>query len=148
MEALDQEKTNALTNSINHQTNHKYSTIDKINLYDKEPYKSKYQLLIKKRGDAGIKHFNNAKAFIEYSNPMVDVYDYINDHNPNRNRKILISFDDMIADMNTNINFQDIVKTVYQMQETEYLLSSSQNLIFLFQKQQIKLYALPNNENS
>ena len=138
-----------MANLINHQTNHKYSTIDKINLYDKEPYKSKYQLLIKKRGDAGIKHFNNAKAFIEYSNPMNDVYDdYINDHNPNRNRKILISFDDMIADMNTNRNFQDIVKTVYQMQETEYLLSSSQNLIFLFQKQQIKLYALPNNEDS
>ena len=118
-------------------------------MYDKEPYKSKYQLLIKKRGDTGIKHFNNAKAFVEYSNPIDDVYDdYINDHNPNRNRKILISFDDMIADMNTNINFQDIVKTVYQMQETEYLLSSSQNLIFLFQKQQIKLYALPNNEDS
>ena len=79
---------------------------------------------------------------------MDNVYDYINDYNLNRNRNILIAFDDMIADINTNRNLQDIVKTVYQMQETEYLLSSSQNLIFLFQKQQIKLYALPNNENS
>ena len=42
----------------------------------------------------------------------------------------------------TNRNLQGIVKAVYQMQETEYLLSSSHNLIFLFQKQQIKLYAL------
>ena len=32
-------------------------------------------------------------------------YDYINDYNPNRSRKILIVFDDMIADMNTNKNF-------------------------------------------
>ena len=79
---------------------------------------------------------------------MDNVYDYINDYNLNRNRNILIAFDDMIADINTNRNLQDIVKTVYQMQETEYLLSSSHNLIFLFQKQQIKLYVLPNNEDS
>ena len=61
MEALDEEKTNALTNLINHQTNHEYSAVDKIYLYDKQPYKPKYQLLIKKRGDAVIKQFNNAK---------------------------------------------------------------------------------------
>ena len=38
---------------------------------------------------------------MEYSNTM-DVYNNINDYNPNRNRKILIVFDDMIADIIAN----------------------------------------------
>ena len=36
-------------------------------------------------------------------------YDNINGYNPNGSRKILIVFDDMIADMNTNKKFQSIV---------------------------------------
>ena len=39
---------------------------------------------------------------MEYSNTMDDVYDNIDNYNPNRSRKILIVFDDIIADMNTN----------------------------------------------
>ena len=46
----------------------------------------------------GLKHFNDLKAFIEYSNDMDDVYKNIEDYNPNKKRKILILFDDMIAD--------------------------------------------------
>ena len=34
----------------------------------------KYQFLINKRGSIGLKHFNDPKAFIEYSNGMHDVY--------------------------------------------------------------------------
>ena len=60
---------------------------------------------MKKREDAGIKHYNDSKAFMEYSKTIHDVYNNINDYNPNRNRKILIVFDDMIADMNTNKKF-------------------------------------------
>ena len=41
------------------------------------------------------------KAFIEYPNIMDNVYNNIDDYNPNRNRKILIVFDDIIADTNT-----------------------------------------------
>ena len=51
-------KTNASLNSINNQLD-----IDKIYLYAKDPY----QFLINKRERAGIKHFNDPKAFIEYS---------------------------------------------------------------------------------
>ena len=47
----------------------------------------------------GIKHYNDPNAFIEYSNTMDDVYENIDDYKSNRNRKILIVFDDMIADI-------------------------------------------------
>ena len=39
------------------------------------------------------------KAFIEYSNDMDDTYINIEEYNPNKKRKILIVFNDMIADM-------------------------------------------------
>ena len=62
--------------------------------------------MIKKREDAGIKHWNNPNAFIECSDTMDDVYENINDYNPIRKRKKLIVFDDMIADIMTNRRFQ------------------------------------------
>ena len=58
-------KTNALLNLIN-----KQSYIDKIYLYAKDPYEAKYQYLIDKRESSGLKHFNDPKAFLEYSNDM------------------------------------------------------------------------------
>ena len=70
-------KTNALLNLIFHQVD-----IDKIYLYAKDPYKSKYQLLMKKREDAGIKHCDDPKSFMEYSNTMDDMYNADN-YNPN-----------------------------------------------------------------
>ena len=73
----------------------------------------KYEYLIKKREDAGIKHLNNPNAFIECSNTMDDVYENINDYNPIRKRKKLIVFDDMIADIMTNKKFQAIIKELF-----------------------------------
>ena len=98
-------KTNALLNLISQQ-----SDIDKIYLYAKDLSKAKYEFLIGKSEDAGIKHFNDSKAFIECSNTMDDVYGNIDDYNPNRKRKILIVFDDMIADIMSNKKFQAVVK--------------------------------------
>ena len=43
-------------------------------MYAKDPYEAKYQFLINKRESTWLKHFNNPKAFIEYSNDMHDVY--------------------------------------------------------------------------
>ena len=54
---------------------------------------------IKKREQAQIKNFNDPGAFIEYWNSMDDVYDNIDYYNPKRKRKILIVFDDTIADL-------------------------------------------------
>ena len=47
--------------------------IYKIHLYAKDLDKPKYQLLIEKRKDTGIKYLNNRRAFIEYSNTIEDV---------------------------------------------------------------------------
>ena len=71
-------------------------------MYAKDPYETKYQFLINKRKSAGLKHFNDPKAFIEYSNDMQDVYKNTNEYNINKERKILIVFDDTIAKFNSD----------------------------------------------
>ena len=98
-------KTNALLNLINNQPD-----IDKIYLYAKDPYKSKYQYLISKREKVRLDHFNDPKAFmIEYSNDMEDVYKNIENYNLGKKRKILIVFDDMIVDVINNKKLNPIV---------------------------------------
>ena len=97
-------KTNALLNLINNQ-----SDIDKIYLYAKDPYEEKHQYLINKREKVGSKHFNDPKAFMEYSNNMQDVYKNIEDYNPGKKRKIIIVFDDMTSDMINNKKLNPVV---------------------------------------
>ena len=87
--------------------------IDKIYLYAKDLSKSKYEYLIKIRENAGIKHLNHSKAFIKFSNTMNGVYENIDNYNPNRKRKMLIVFDDMIADIMTNKKFQSIIRELF-----------------------------------
>ena len=98
-------KTHTLLNLINEQKD-----IDKIYLYAKDLSESKYKYLLKNRENVGVKHVNDPNAFVECSNTMDDVYENIDDYNPNRKRKILIVFDDMIADIMTNKKFQSIIK--------------------------------------
>ena len=62
--------------------------IDKVYLYAKDPYKTKYQLLIRKCKDEDLKCFNDSKAFIEYSNDMNDIYKNTEEYNPDKERKI------------------------------------------------------------
>ena len=90
-------KTNSLFNLINQQPD-----IDKIYLYAKDPYEAKYEFLIKRREDVEWKHFNDSRAFIEYLNNMNNICKNIGDYNANKKRKILLVFDDMIADMLNN----------------------------------------------
>ena len=101
-------KTNVLLNLIDNQ-----SDIDKIYLYAKDPYEAKYQYLINIREKVGLKRFNDPKAFIEYSNDMCDVYKNIDDYNPDKENKILIVFDDMIADMIHNKKLNSIVTELF-----------------------------------
>ena len=81
-------------------------------MYAKDLREPKYEYLIKNHENAGIKHVNDGNAFIECSNTMDDVYKSINDYNPNR-RKILIVFDDVIADIMTNKKFQAIINKLF-----------------------------------
>ena len=94
-------KTNALLNLINNQPD-----IDKIYLYAKDPYEKKYEKV-------GINHFNDPRAFMEYSNDMQDAYKNIEDYNPIKKRKVLIIFDDMIADMISNNKLNPIVTELF-----------------------------------
>ena len=108
IEGSESGKTNALLNLTENQPD-----IDKIYLYTKDPYKAKYQYLITKREGVGINHFKNPKAFIEYSNDMHDVYKNINDYNVDKGHKILIVFDDMIADIIKNKKLNSIVTELF-----------------------------------
>ena len=101
-------KTNTLLHLINN-----LHPIDKIYLYTKDLAEPKYEYLINRREQAGIKNFNDPKAFIKYSNDMDDVLDDINNYNKNRDKKVLIVFDDMIADIEYNKNFKRIIKELF-----------------------------------
>ena len=102
-------KTNALLNLINNQPD-----IDEIYLYAKDPYEPKYQYLINKREKVGLDHFKDHNAFMEYSNnDMQDVYKNIEDYNPNKKRKVLIVFDDMIADIINKKRLNPIVTELF-----------------------------------
>ena len=83
-------------------------------MYAKDPYEAKYQFLINsKRESTGLKHFNDLRAFIEYSNDMQDVYQDIDEYNVDKKRKILIICDDMINDMINSKERNSIVTELF-----------------------------------
>ena len=102
-------KANALLNLISHQPD-----IDKIYLCPKNRYEAKYQFFINKLKGVGLKHCNDSKAFIEYSNDMSDIYENIEQYNPYKERKILNVFNDMITGMlSDNKKVQQIVVLIF-----------------------------------
>ena len=101
-------RTNAILNLINKQPD-----IDKIYLYAKVPYEAKYQYLINKREKVGLNHYSDLKALTEYSNDMQGVYKNIDEYNVDKERKILIVFDDVIADMINNKKLNSIVTDLF-----------------------------------
>ena len=101
-------KTNTLLHLINN-----FHPIDKIYLYAKDTDEKKYQYLINKREQAGIKNLNGPHAFMEYLSYMNDVLDDSNNYNKNRDKKVLIISDDMIADIMRSEKFKAIVKELF-----------------------------------
>ena len=93
-------KTNVLLHLISN-----LHSIDKIYSYAKDIHEPRYEYLIDKREQAGIKNLDDPKAFIEYLDDMDDALDDINNYNKNRDKKVLIVFDDMIADIEYNKKF-------------------------------------------
>ena len=82
-------------------------------IYAKDTDEKKYQYLINKKEQAGIKNLNDPYVFIEYSNDMNDALEDINNYNENRDKKVLIIFDDMIADIMRSEKFKAIVKELF-----------------------------------
>ena len=101
-------KVYALLNLIENQPG-----IDKIYLDAKDSYEPKYQYLISIREKVSLKHFNDPKGFIEYSNDMQDVYKNIHEYNIDKEHKLLIGFDDIIADMINNKKLNSIVTELF-----------------------------------
>ena len=101
-------RTNELLNLIKNQPD-----IDKIYLYAKDPYQTKYQYLIKIREKVGLEHFNDPKAFIKYSNEMQDVYSNIDEYNIDKDRKVLIIFYYMTAHMINNKKLNSVVTELF-----------------------------------
>ena len=81
-------------------------------MYLKDPFESKYQLLINGREKVGIKKLKNPKAFNECSQTIDDVYENLEDYNLTMERKVLIVFDNMIADMEAIKNQRNSTKSV------------------------------------
>ena len=96
-------KTNTLLHLID-----KLHPIDKIYLYTKDTDEEKYQYLINKKEQVGIKNLNESYAFMEYSSDMNDVLENINNYNKNRDM-----IDDMIADIMRSEKFKAIVKELF-----------------------------------
>ena len=101
-------KSNSLLNLIENQPD-----IDQIYLYAKNLYEAKYQYLINIRKKVGLKHFDDFKAFIKYSNDMQDICKNIDEYNIGKERKILIVFHDMIADMINNKKLSSMVAELF-----------------------------------
>ena len=82
-------------------------------MYAKDPYEAKHQYLINIREKVGLKHFNYPKALIKCSNDICDFYKNIDEYNIDKERKILIVFDDMIADIIKNKKLNSIVTELF-----------------------------------
>ena len=82
-------------------------------MYAKDPYEAKSQFLINKRENTGSKYFNDPKVFTEYSNDMQSVLKNIEEYNANKERKILIVFDDLIAGMINNKKLNSVVTDLF-----------------------------------
>ena len=87
--------------------------IDKIYLYVKDPFESKYQLLINGRKKVGIRKLKNSKPFIAYSQTIDDNYKNSEEYNPTKKRKVIIVFDNVIADMKSNKKLSPIVSELF-----------------------------------
>ena len=102
-------KINVLLNLIEHQR----PDIDKIYLYFKDPFESKYQLLINRRKEVGIENLKNPKAFIHYSQTIDDVNENLEHYNPPKKRRVLVVFDDIIANVKSNKTLSPIVAELF-----------------------------------
>ena len=83
-------------------TKHQRPDIDKIYLHVKDPFESKYQLLINGRAKVGSEILKNSKPFIDYSQTIDHVYENLENYNPTKKRKVLIGFDGMVVHIESN----------------------------------------------
>ena len=134
-------KTNILLHLINN-----LNPIDKIYLYAKDIQEPKYEYFINKTEQVGIKNLNDPHAFIEYSDDMNDVLDDINDYNKNRDKKVLIVFDDIIKELfyrarKINVSIVFITQSYFRALKDARLNSTHYILMRIGNKKELKRIA-------
>ena len=134
-------KTNILLHLINN-----LNPIDKIYLYAKDIQEPKYEYFINKTEQVGIKNLNDPHAFIEYSDDMNDVLDDINDYNKNRDKKVLIVFDDIIKELfyrarKINVSIVFITQSCFRALKDARLNSTHYILMRIGNKKELKRIA-------
>ena len=100
----------ALLNLISYQ-----SDIDEIYLLAKDRREAKHQFLLNKHKNVWVKHWDDPKSFIKYSNYMDDMYESIDKYNPNKKRKVLIILDYIVLGnvFSKKKNLQPIVTKLF-----------------------------------
>ena len=100
-------KANVLLNLIKHQQ----PDVDKNDFCFKNLFESKYQLLINVGKKVEMRKIKNSWTLFDCSQTIDDVHENVEDYNSTKKRKVLIVFDDMIADMEAN-GFSSEVKNL------------------------------------
>ena len=117
----ESDKTNVLFNLVKHQQ----PDSDKIYLYVKDPFEWKYQLLFNWKEKVGTEILKIPKGFIDYLQPIDDVYENLEDYNPKKKGRVLIVFDDMMGDMESNKKWGPIIAELF-------LRGKKLNIFFFF----------------
>ena len=81
-------------------------------MYIKDSFKSKYQLLIIGREKA-VNEYHKTQNHSLIIHKFDDVYENLEDYNRTKKRRVLIVFDDMVADMESNENLSPIVTELF-----------------------------------
>ena len=97
------------TNLVKHQK----PDSDKTYSYVKDPFESKYQLLINGKEKVGIEILKILKGSIDYSQTNEDVHENLEDYNPTKKRRVLIVFDDIIGHNESNKKLYPIVTELF-----------------------------------
>ena len=86
---------------------------NKVYLFIKDPFESKYQLLISRKQKVEIKKLKNPKVFINYSQTIDDINKNLEVFNPTKKIKVMTVSDDVIADMEANKNLRPILTELF-----------------------------------
>lgn len=72
---------------------------------------------MKKREQVGLKHPKDAKGFMEYSNDINEIYECIKKYNAGKKQKVLIKFDNMIANIVIKKHHRTVTELVIKGRE-------------------------------
>ena len=131
-------KSNVLLSLIKHQQ----PDTDKIYLYVKDPFESKYQLLNNGREIVGIKILRNSKAFTDYLQTINDVYESLEDLNLTKERGLLIVSlivtKLLLGERKLNVSLVFISKSYFKVPKTRRLHATHHFIMRIPKKRELQ----------